>query len=131
MRRHVQTVKLCSSWSHFFECKCETYPLEIELKFVSNESNVRDNFLMHRIFYGAPSTIFFNVISIATCKPNSYLFIDSEVSLTCSFYNNYKFSIAQKMLCTPGSQIPLTSSRLCYLGNKRPRRQFFSRYIKE
>jgi hypothetical protein len=27
------------------------------------------------------------VISIATCKPNLYVFIDSEVKFACSFYN--------------------------------------------
>jgi hypothetical protein len=26
------------------------------------------------------------------CKPNLYVFIDSEVNFACSFYNNYKFS---------------------------------------
>jgi hypothetical protein len=29
-----------------------------------------------------------------------YVFIDSEVNFTCSFYNNYNFSVAQKMLST-------------------------------
>jgi hypothetical protein len=45
-----------------------------------------------------------------------YLFIDSEVNFTCSLCNtyicNYKFSVAQKMLCTPWPRNPLTSSRL-------------------
>jgi hypothetical protein len=45
-----------------------------------------------------------------------YLFIDSEVNFTCSFCNtyicNYKFSVAQKMLCTPWPRNPLTSPRL-------------------
>jgi hypothetical protein len=48
----------------------------------------------------------------------------TEVNFACSFYNNYKFSVVQKMLCTP-----LTPSRLCCLGRKRPRRQFFSRSV--
>jgi hypothetical protein len=29
-----------------------------------------------------------------------YVFIDSEVNFTSSFYNNYNFSVAQKMLST-------------------------------
>jgi hypothetical protein len=41
---------------------------------------------------------FIYVISLATCKRNLYVFIDSEVNFACSFYNNYKFSVAQKML---------------------------------
>jgi hypothetical protein len=41
-----------------------------------------------------------------------YIFIDSEVNFTCSFYDNYKFSVAQKMLCTPWPRNPLTSSIL-------------------
>jgi hypothetical protein len=41
---------------------------------------------------------FIHVISLATCKPNLYVFIDSEVNFAYSFYNNYKFSVAQKML---------------------------------
>jgi hypothetical protein len=65
-----------------------------------------------------------------TCKPTLYLHIDSKVNLTCSFYN-YKFSVAQKILCTPWQRNPLTSSKLSCLGRKRPRRQFFSRNVKE
>jgi hypothetical protein len=47
-----------------------------------------------------------------TCKPILYLHIDSKVNLTCSFYN-YKFSVAQKILCTPWQRNTLTSSKLC------------------
>jgi hypothetical protein len=52
------------------------------------------------------------VFFIATCEPNLYLFIDSDVNFACSFYNNYKFLVAQNILCTPWPRNPLTSSRL-------------------
>jgi hypothetical protein len=59
---------------------------------------------------------FIYVISMATCKPNLYVFIDSEVNFTCSFYNNYKFSVAQKMW----PQNSLTSLRMSCLKNDFP-----------
>jgi hypothetical protein len=66
---------------------------------------------------------FIYVISTATGKSNLYVFIDSEVNFTCSFYSNYKFSVAQKMLCN--------ILEIVCLGRKRPPRQFFSQYVKE
>jgi hypothetical protein len=72
---------------------------------------------------------FIYVISIAICKPNLYVFIDSEVNFACSFYNKYKFSVAQKVFCTPWSRNSLTPSRLLCFDRKRPRWQFFSRYV--
>jgi hypothetical protein len=57
------------------------------------------------------------VISIATCKPNLFIFIDSEVNFTRSFYYNYKFSVAQKMLCTPVTSSRLSASAASGLGD--------------
>jgi hypothetical protein len=59
-----------------------------------------------------------------------YVFIDSEVNFACSFYNNYKFSVAQKMLCTPWS-FNILKIVLSQLSRKRPRRHFFSQYVKK
>jgi hypothetical protein len=52
------------------------------------------------------------VFFIATCEPNLYLFIDNDVNFACVFYNNYKFLVAENILCTPWPRNPLTSSRL-------------------
>jgi hypothetical protein len=76
---------------------------------------------------------FIYVISIATNKPNLNLFIDTEVpKFFLLFYNNYKFSVAQKMLCTPSPQDLLTY--LLEIVLPRPQAAsatIFSRYIKE
>jgi hypothetical protein len=62
---------------------------------------------------------FIYVISIATCNPKlfiiTYVFIDSEVNFICSIYNNYKFSVAQKMLCTPVTSSRLSASAAIFL----------------
>jgi hypothetical protein len=69
---------------------------------------------------------------IYTCKPNLYVFIDSQGNFACLFLIcNYKFSVGQKMFCTPWQRNPLTLSRLSCLACKGPRRQIFSRYLKE
>jgi hypothetical protein len=39
---------------------------------------------------------FIYVISVATCKPNLYVFIDSEVNFRCLFYNNVVYTLAAK-----------------------------------
>jgi hypothetical protein len=59
------------------------------------------SFEIFTIIYKMNCFIYF--ISITIFKPNLYVFIDSEVNFTCSFYyeHNYKFSVAEKMLCTP------------------------------
>jgi hypothetical protein len=77
---------------------------------------------------------FIYVISIATCKPNlcvhMYLLRAKQILLV-HFIIIRTFRVAQKMLCTPWLRNPLTSSKLSCLGRKRPRRQFFFRYVKE
>jgi hypothetical protein len=64
---------------------------------------------------------------MTTCKPTLFLLTVKEILL---YFYNYKFSVAHKMLCTPWLRNPLTISRLSCLGRKRPRRQFFSRFVK-
>jgi hypothetical protein len=61
---------------------------------------------------------FFIAINTFLCNHtrNEYFaylkFIDSEVNFACSFYNNYKFSVAQKIWCTPLPRNPLIFLRL-------------------
>jgi hypothetical protein len=60
----------------------------------------------HKLFY---SCHFYS--DMPKCKPTLYVFIDSERNFTHSFYD-YKFLVANKMLCTILSRNPLTSSKL-------------------
>jgi hypothetical protein len=55
---------------------------------------------------------FIYVIFIVTCKPNLYVLIDKGGNFACSFYNNYKFSVVQKILYTPWPRNLLKFSRL-------------------
>jgi hypothetical protein len=56
---------------------------------------------------------FIYVISTATVsRIYMYLLTVKYLNFTCSFYNHCKFSVVQKMLCTPWPQNLVTSSRL-------------------
>jgi hypothetical protein len=89
----LQNLASCqTSLRHFLIL--EEHPHEIEtshsLQFSSH---------IFTIIYKMNCMVYF--FFIATCEPNLYLFIDSDVNFACSFYNNYKFLVAQNILCTP------------------------------
>jgi hypothetical protein len=65
---------------------------------------------------------FIYVISVVTCKPNLYVFIDSEVHFPCSFYNNVVYTLAAKSFNILEIVLPRPQA---------PKRQFFSRCVKE
>jgi hypothetical protein len=65
---------------------------------------------------------------MATCWPTLFLLTMKEILLFHFIITNFR--VAHKMLCTPWLRNPLTISRLFASAAKRPRRQFFSRFVK-
>jgi hypothetical protein len=106
LSKNVQSISVRSTYTN------QSFHVRLAFRFFGYEIRNRRIYNTYFLTLGSTHTKLkhhFHYNSLPTCLRLFTKCIDSEVSFDCSFYNNYKFSVARKMLCTRWQRNSLTS----------------------